>query len=288
MLPPKGFTWLSDVDPSIMQEMRYYTAHNFMGRRVEGYNAPGDACILTVDAAQALKEVQSAALSAGYSLKMYDCYRPQRAVDDFVMWADNSLDMLMAAEFYPDLGASGQSKSEYLFPDYIAYQSGHTRGSTMDLTIVPLKGGAGSYDPTLPTKQQVEPPTPYLPGQPLASCYAPLPPTNSSAVDGTFRRQGGGVTVAEEPWRYGDNSLDMGTGFDCLAPVAHTETDSTVVTEEQRANRSVLLGLMQAEGRFYNYAGEWWHYTLTDEPFPDTYFNFPIQRNDDCSPVRRR
>jgi D-alanyl-D-alanine dipeptidase len=174
---PSGFAFLRDVDPSILQDIRYYSAHNFMGRRVEGYNAP--ECVLSSQAAEALKKVQTDAASLGYSLKVYDCYRPQRAVDDFVAWSNNSYDLATKEEFYPTL-----DKSE-LFPDYIATKSGHTRGSTVDLTLVKLPAST----------QEV-----YLPGQPLVACFE------------SYEN------------RYKDNSIDMGTGFDCLCPLANTNT----------------------------------------------------------------
>ena len=104
--------------------------HNFIGRRIEGYNSA--SCVLTKTAIAALAKVQIDANVLGYTLKVYDCYRPQRAVDDFVIWANNSLDVLTKLEFYPTLNKSD------LFPDYIATKSGHSRGSTVDLTLVSL------------------------------------------------------------------------------------------------------------------------------------------------------
>lgn len=175
---PDSFVFLEDVDSTILQEIRYYSTHNFMGRRVEGYNTP--SCILTKEAAQALKFVQSNAIELGYTLKVYDCYRPQQAVDDFVSWSSNTMDLLMKEEFYPTL-----DKLE-LFPDYIATKSGHTRGSTLDLTLVPLP---------IPSQDV------YSPGQPLVNCFA--------SVDERFH----------------DNTIDMGTGFDCLSTYANTDTD---------------------------------------------------------------
>ena len=177
---PKEFVFLSDIDSTILQDIRYYSSHNFMNRRVEGYNSP--SCVLTAEAASELSLVQLDAIQLGYSLKVYDCYRPQMAVDDFVKWANNSLDLLAKEEFYPNLDKLD------LFPDYIATRSGHSRGSTVDLTLV-----------ALPAKQQAE----YYPGQSLVACYA--------SVD----------------IRFADNSIDMGTGFDCLDPLANT--DNTMI-----------------------------------------------------------
>lgn len=249
-LPPVGFTFLRDIDSSILQEIRYYSNHNFMGRRVEGYNVP--ECVLTNEAASALSAVQRDALNLGYSLKVYDCYRPQRSVDEFVWWSQNDYDLLMKQENYPDL-----SKLD-LFPDYIATKSGHTRGSTTDLTIVPLLQPYVAGTSLFVEEQPV-----YFPGQPLVSCYAPL-----------FSASGDKTSL-----RFADNSLDMGTGFDCLSPWANTNTEENI-TDVQRENRALLVGLMAQHG-FKNYAGEWWHYTLNSEPFNDRYFDFPIQRNDD-------
>jgi zinc D-Ala-D-Ala dipeptidase len=175
---PDTFVFLEDIDPTIIQEIRYYSNHNFMGRRVEGYNTP--SCVLTREAAEALKLIQIKAIELGYLFKVYDCYRPQQAVDDFVFWANNSMDVLMKEEFYPTIDKPD------LFPDYIATKSGHSRGSTVDITLVPID---------VPSQET------YLPGQPLVNCYSSV----------------------EE--RFHDNTIDMGTGFDCLSPYANTYTD---------------------------------------------------------------
>jgi D-alanyl-D-alanine dipeptidase len=226
---PSGFVALRDVDPTIIQEMRYYTPHNFTGAPVDGYRKP--MCILTRAAAEGLHRVQTGLLRRGYSLKVYDCYRPQRAVDGFVSWAQDLDATQMKAEFYPRV-----DKTRLFADGYIAAKSGHSRGSTMDLTVVRL--------PALPTR-------PYRPGEPLTPCYGPK---------------------AE---RFPDNSLDMGTGFDCFDTLAHT-LDPRIVGV-QHANRMLLMDAMQAQG-FTNLPEEWWHYTLSAEPFPDTYFDFPIDR----------
>jgi len=223
---PSGFTYLPDVDPSIIVEMRYYTMHNFVGSPIIGYDTP--QCILTVQAAQALKAIQATLLAQNMSLKVYDCYRPQMAVDEFVLWSSNP-DTLMKDEFYPDLD------KDQLFPGgYIAANSSHTRGSTVDLTIVPLPPGPQST---------------YERGDALTACYAPTEK------------------------RFLDNSLDMGTGFDCFSPIANT--NSTQINSTQMQNRMLLQGAMIGGG-FDDYIYEWWHFTLANEPYPDTYFNFPI------------
>ena len=138
----------------------------------------------------------------------------------------------MKDEFYPRLD------KEKLFEDgYIAEESGHSRGSTVDLTLVELP---------------VKPQRPYLPGEPLTPCIAP----------------------AEE--RFPDNSVDMGTGFDCFDTLSHT--DNPQVPGEAKANRQLLKNTLESVG-LENYPNEWWHYTLANEPFPDTYFDFPVARD---------
>ncbi|MFJ8650574.1 M15 family metallopeptidase [Streptomyces sp. NPDC093546] len=226
---PQEFVALRSVDPTIIQEMRYTTAHNFVGEPVDGYRQP--LCILTRPAAQALHRAQVRLLRQGYSLKVYDCYRPQRAVDHFVRWAKDLRDERMKAEFYPLV-----DKSRLFADGYIAEKSGHSRGSTVDLTIVKL--------PAPPTR-------PYVPGETLVPCYAPQ----------------------EE--RFPDNSLDMGTGFDCFDTLSHT--DDPRVQGVQRANRQLLKSTLAAQG-FVNLPEEWWHFTYKPEPFPDTYFDFPVAR----------
>ncbi|MCB5910627.1 M15 family metallopeptidase [Streptomyces pinistramenti] len=224
---PKEFVALREVDPTIIEEMRYFTPHDFMGVRVTGYRAP--LCLVTRDTARALHRAQRSFLRRGYSLKVYDCYRPQRAVDHFMAWAKDLGDQRMKGEFYPRV------EKPTLFRDgYIDEKSGHSRGSTIDLTLVPL--------PALPTQ-------PYVPGEPLSPCYGP------------------------KAARFPDNSLDMGTGFDCFDTLAHTLDPR--IKGKQRANRLLLKKGMERAG-FVNYPYEWWHYTLAPETFPDTYFDFPV------------
>ncbi|MEV6115413.1 M15 family metallopeptidase [Streptomyces sp. NPDC052109] len=224
---PKDFVALSTVDPTIIQEIRYFTPHNFVGERIDGYEQP--ICILTRPAAEALHRAQVQLLRKGYTLKVYDCYRPQRAVNRFVSWAEDLDDQAMKGEFYPNV-----DKTRLFADGYIAEKSGHSRGSTMDLTIVKL--------PARPTR-------PYHPGEPLVPCYAP------------------------KNDRFPDNSVDMGTGFDCFDTLAHTLDPR--IQGEQRANRLLLKNTMEGLG-FVNLAEEWWHYTYKPEPYPDTYFDFPV------------
>ncbi|WP_432070799.1 M15 family metallopeptidase [Streptomyces sp. AA1529] len=174
---PEEFVALHDVAPTIRQDIRYFTRHNFVGERIDGYRRP--MCLVTRDTGRALARAQRSLLRRGHTLKVYDCYRPQRAVDHFVRWAKDLDDQRMKREFYPRVA------KDRLFEDgYIAEKSGHSRGSTVDLTVAEL--------PARPTR-------PYHPGEPLVPCYAPQ----------------------EE--RFPDNSVDTGTGFDCFDTLAHTD-----------------------------------------------------------------
>ncbi|MET7325738.1 M15 family metallopeptidase [Streptomyces sp. NPDC005549] len=224
---PEDFVALRSVDPTIIEEMRYVTAHNFVGERVDGYRQP--LCILTRPAAEALHRAQTRLLRQGYSLKVYDCYRPQRAVDHFVRWAEDLDDRDMKAEFYPDV-----DKTRLFADGYIAEKSGHSRGSTMDLTLVRLPAG--------PTR-------PYHPGQPLVPCFAP------------------------QGERFPDNSVDMGTGYDCFDTRSHTLDPR--IQGVQRANRLLLKNTLEDAG-LVNLPEEWWHFTYKPESYPDTYFDFPV------------
>jgi D-alanyl-D-alanine dipeptidase len=220
----------------IVIEMRYHGYHNFVGRPVVGYLAP--KCLLSHEAAKQLVLAQEYLVKHyGMTLKIYDCYRPQQSVDDFVQWSKHQAPpgRDTRKEFYPSFG----DRKELFTNGFIAYKSGHSRGSTVDLTIVPLP---------VPEQQH------YTNNTELVPCDHPY--------DERFR----------------DNSIDMGTGFDCFSNRSHTDPtpDGIHLTPEQKQNRELLVNLMSQFG-FKNYVGEWWHYTLMDEPFPHTYFNFPIE-----------
>jgi zinc D-Ala-D-Ala dipeptidase len=223
---PHGFVYLRDVDPGIQQEMRYAGSANFLGHPVPGYDAA--ECVLTSQAANGLKAVQAELKEKQLSLKVYDCYRPARAVASFVDWAKQPDDAKAKSVYYPAL------EKRALFPGYIATRSGHSRGSTMDLTLVPL----GS---TAPAEASI--------AQSIAAC------------------------TATEEARAPDNSLDMGTSFDCFDTKANTAASG--LTESERKNRDLLVDVMRRHG-FENYEKEWWHFTLEGEPYPDTIFDFPI------------
>ncbi|MDD2466042.1 MAG: M15 family metallopeptidase [Desulfobulbus sp.] len=204
---PKGFVYADQVIPDIKVDLRYATKHNFVGMPIDGYVQP--RFILTDQAAHALKEVQEELRTFGLGLKIFDGYRPQRAVDNFVRWAKDVNDNRMKREFYPDV------KKENLFKeDYIAAKSSHSRGSTVDLTI--------------------------------------------TSIAATLN----------------DPDLDMGSGFDLFAPKSWPT--NLEITTEARAHRMLLQILMRKHG-FEPYPKEWWHFTFKNEPFPDTYFDFPVQ-----------
>jgi len=172
----RAFVSLQDADPSIIVEARYYSNYNFVGQRIRGYNAP--KCIITRQAAEALASVQTELKAFSLSLKVYDCYRPQRAVDDFVEWAKDLSDTRMKKDFYPTV-----AKRDLFRKGYIAKKSSHSRGSTVDLTIVPLP----------------------LPEQP-----------NYEARNGLVECH------LDYEKRFKDKSLDMGTAYDCFHPLSHT------------------------------------------------------------------
>lgn len=201
---PDGFVYVCDVVPGAVLDVRYYTANNFVGAPVDGYLAP--QVILTSQAATKLAAVQQALAPFGLGLKVFDGYRPQRAVDHFVRWAEALEDTVTKAEYYPDV------PKENLFRDgYIASKSGHSRGSTVDVTLVDLQ-----------TKIE----------------------------------------------------LDMGTPFDFFGLQSWPEDAEQ--TGQVRANRALLQGVMMSNG-FKPLSTEWWHFTLKDEPYPETYFDFPVQ-----------
>lgn len=223
---PKGFVNVETVIPSIILDIRYYSSYNFIGVPIDGYSAP--KCLLTRKAALALEKVQAELTKFSLSLKIYDGYRPQRAVNHFIRWAKDLNDTKMKKEFYPTI-----PKSELFIKGYIAKKSAHSRGSAVDLTLVQL-----------PVRIQ----HPW--NTKVCECFMPAGK------------------------RYQDNSIDMGTGFDCFHPMSWT--DNKKIGPLQRQVRLMLKSVMEKYG-FRNYRKEWWHYTLKNEPFPNTYFDFVIK-----------
>lgn len=198
-----GFVLLTDVVEDAILEIRYYSTYNFVGERINGYEEP--LAFITKEAAEALKGVSDDLLEKGYRLKIYDAYRPQIAVDHFVEWAKDLDDVKMKDYFYPEL-----SKDEIIPQGYVDVKSGHSRGSTVDLTL---------FDMTT------------------------------------------------------EKEVDMGGTFDYFGELSHP--DYKGITDEQYANRMILREAMVAHG-FKPLETEWWHFTLENEPYPDTYFTFPI------------
>lgn len=201
---PDGFVRLNDALPEAVYEIRYYSGDNFVGQRITGYEAP--VAIIAKPAADALKRVVAELKPFGLNIKIFDAFRPQRAVDHFVRWAKDIEDIRMKAVYYPDV------QKQHLFRDgYIAAKSGHSRGSTVDLTIVDATTG---------------------------------------------------------------KPLDMGTSFDFFG--LESWPDNLSMSGQVRANRALLQKVMGKNG-FKPYEAEWWHFTLESEPYPNTYFDFPVQ-----------
>ena len=201
---PEGFVYVTDIVPDVILEMRYYSTYNFIGQRIDDYLSP--VAIISEAAALALLQANADLRNQGYVIKVFDTYRPQGAVDHFVRWANVVDDTLTKAIFYPDI------TKDRLFPEgYIAERSGHSRGSTIDLTLLDMQTGI---------------------------------------------------------------ELDMGSPFDFFGVISHHDTD--LITPEQTENRLILKTAMEKAG-FRPYAEEWWHYTLDNEPFPETYFDFYVK-----------
>lgn len=202
-MDPTGFVILADYVPGIIQEIRYYSTYNFIGDRIDGYEEP--CALLTKEAARALKAVSGELNVQGYRMKIFDAYRPSCAVKHFVLWGIEDQDQRMKPFFYPEL-----EKEELFARGYIAKQSSHSRGSTVDLTLLDMKTG---------------------------------------------------------------REVDMGGPFDLFSEVSHP--DYKGITQEQYENR-MFLQRMMVRGGFVPIDCEWWHYTLEREPYPDTYFEFPV------------
>ncbi|WP_343329090.1 M15 family metallopeptidase [Polaribacter staleyi] len=201
---PDGFVYLSDLDKTIQSELRYLGNNNFIGKPIDGYHK--NCIIVTKETAAALQKVQHFLQKKDLSLKIFDAYRPQQSVNHFVRWAKVLEDTLMKKQFYPTV-----PKSQLFKRGYIASKSGHSRGSTLDLTIVNTKTG---------------------------------------------------------------KELDMGSPFDFFGITSHAL--SKKITAKQQNNRMLLRTAMM-QNNFRPYKNEWWHFTLRFEPFPKTYFNFPIE-----------
>jgi D-alanyl-D-alanine dipeptidase len=210
-LPP-GFVYLRDVAPAIAQDMRYASYDNFTGRPLPGYDAP--ECVLRRDVAQALAKVQADLARQSLGLKVYDCYRPARAVRAFARWSQTPDPAPPTKRFFPTL-----EKRTLFAKGYIAAQSAHSTGNAVDLTLI-------AWPP------------------------APAPPYDARASYGPCT----GPADKRAP----DNSLDMGTGFDCFDAKSSAFASNT--SSEQNHHRVILLEAMRRHG-LHNYVREWWHFS---------------------------
>ncbi len=203
--PDSRFVVLGDYIPDIIQEIRYYSTYNFIGHRVDGYEMP--VALMTREAAEALKKVSDDVMKQGYRLKVFDAYRPARGVAHFVRWSHDPADTVTKRFFYPE-----HPKPSLFTKGYVASRSGHSRGSTIDLTLFDME-----------TEKEV----------------------------------------------------DMGGTYDYLGGRSHPSYKGDL-TPEQYENRMILRRAMLARG-FKPLETEWWHFTLANEPYPDTYFDFPVR-----------
>ena len=201
----EGFVLLAEAVPDVILEVRYYSTYNFVGERVDGYEEP--CVLLTKEAAEALKAVSDDVMAQGYRLKVFDGYRPQMAVDHFVRWAEDLDATEMKPYFYPEV-----DKTLLFEQGYIDAKSGHSRGSTIDLTLFDVAAG---------------------------------------------------------------KEVDMGGTFDYFGELSHPDYTETL-TQEQIDNRNILRDAMLRHG-FKPLDTEWWHFTLKEEPYPDTYFEFKVR-----------
>lgn len=201
---PDGFVSLTDIVPEAILEIRYYSSFNFVGERIDGYDLP--IAVLTKETAKALKKVSDELLTKDCRLKIFDAYRPARAVAHFVRWAEKTDDLRMKPYFYPDV-----EKEDLFQIGYIAKKSGHSRGSTVDLTLFDMKKG---------------------------------------------------------------REMNMGSPFDYFGKRSHADFTKHL-SEPEIQNRLFLRETMLRHG-FTTLEEEWWHFTLLDEPYPDTYFDFPL------------
>ena len=218
------FTTLAEAVPDAIMEIRYYGTYNFVGDRIDGYLEP--TALLTKRAADSLRAVSDDVKAQGYRLKIYDAYRPQMGVDHFVRWAQNIGDTRMKSYFYPDL-----DKSVLFEQEYINERSGHTRGSTVDLTLFDMA-----------TEKELD-------------------------MGGTFDWFG----PESHPDFCGNPETGQYTGDNSKSPTGRR------ITAEQFRHRMILRQAMMRHG-FKPLSSEWWHFTLKDEPFPDTYFTFPVKQ----------
>jgi D-alanyl-D-alanine dipeptidase len=201
---PEGFVYIDELIGDAVVDAKYWGTDNFIGRGIDGYESP--LVIMTREAAECCVGAADILRRQGCWIKVYDAYRPQRAVDDFVRWATDVNDIRRKPIHYPHV-----DKKDFFVLGYVAERSGHTRGSAVDLTLVDM-------------------------------------------------------TTCQE--------LDMGSIFDFMDPRSHIAAQG--LTDRQEANRAILRDAMTASG-FETYEYEWWHFSLKQEPHPETYFGFPVR-----------
>ena len=221
----EGFVYLSKIAPNIQQSPRYATDSNFLGRRVSGYLA--EEIVTTIQVAEKLIEVQEDLAIKGLELLVYDGYRPQKAVEDFYQWSFDVMDQKTKELYYPNL-----DKQALFDIGFISRKSAHTRGSAVDLTIIPL-------------------------GEKVKKANQ----SERVLADGSK------IIFLD------DATIDMGSSFDIFHEASYHDTH--LLNPEYLANRAILRDVMVKYG-FLPYSKEWWHYSIKDEPFPDSYFDFDI------------
>lgn len=223
----KGFVYVRDIEPSIIENIRYYTTDNFVGERIDGYLKP--VAIATKECALALQKVQREVIANNWTIVLYDVYRPKKAVAHFIRWGESD-DVRQKAQYYPRLNKS------QVFNGYLARKSGHSRGSTVDLSLIPV-------------------------GQKLS----PVRESTRIMADG-----------AAAPFR-DDGTMDCGTSWDLLDTLSNHDNPVIAATNPVWAEkRNYLRNVMMRHG-FRPLPTEWWHYTLNNEPFNDTYFDFDVK-----------
>jgi zinc D-Ala-D-Ala dipeptidase len=221
----KGFVYIKDVIPTIIENQRYLTNENFVGEPLNGYKSKRP--VLTKEAAFALSNAEKEFRNDGYAIVIYDSYRPQRTVDQFVEWAKDENDIKKKDQYYPYI-----PKSKLFELEYIAERSGHSRGSTLDMSLIKI-------DESLKD----------------------IKFTNHTLEDGEI------IPFLD------DGTIDFGSSFDYFGEASHH--DNSKVDIQYLEMRNYLRQVMKKHG-FKDYSVEWWHYTLENEPFPDTYFNFVV------------
>ncbi|MGV2432484.1 MAG UNVERIFIED_CONTAM: M15 family metallopeptidase [Rickettsiaceae bacterium] len=226
---PEGFVYIDDIDPSIKYDIRYATTQNFLGEIVSGYKV--NRAIGTLELANALSNIQKLVSKDGYSLLIYDTYRPVKAVEHFGIWASSDSVIDVKSSYYPYI-----DKSKSFELGYIGHRSAHSRGSTVDLTLIRKDSVLRKADEVIKTKR-------ILP-------------------------DGKEITFID------DGSLDMGSHFDLFDKASWHE--DSIFSGEFLERRLYLRNIMLNNG-FDDYRKEWWHYSLLNEPYPDTRFNFDVK-----------